>query len=215
MRSPNSPPTCAALLDELGLDQVDLIGHDWGGYTGFLLCLGEPRRIRRYLALGIVHPWFEPPKPSPQSLQRSAYQFILATPLIGESVLRFAPGFVKLVLRRGAHPSMRWSEEELDCFAQSFRPRDHALASSHVYRSFLTRELPRLKKGFHRSRRSPVPTRILAGEADPVIRADILAGFEPYADDMSVEEVPGCGHFIAEEKPELVIERARELFGSA
>lgn len=204
-----------ALLDELGLDQVDLIGHDWGGYTGFLLCLGEPRRIRRYLALGIVHPWFEPPKPSPQALQRTAYQFLLATPLVGEGVLRFAPGFVKLVLRRGAHPGMRWSEQELDCFAQSFRPRDHALASSHVYRSFLTRELPRLKKGYHRSRRSPVPTRILAGEADPVIRADILAGFEPYADDMSVEEIAGCGHFIAEEKPELVIERARELFGSA
>jgi pimeloyl-ACP methyl ester carboxylesterase len=204
-----------ALLDELGLDQVDLIGHDWGGYTGFLLCLDEPRRIRRYLALGIVHPWFKPPQVSPQSLQRSAYQFILATPLLGESVLRFAPGFVKLVLRRGAHPGMRWSEEELDCYAQSFRARDHALASSHVYRSFLTRELPRLKKGFHRSRRSPVPTRILAGEADPVIRADILAGFEPYADEMSVEEVPGCGHFIAEERPDLVIERARELFGSA
>ena len=204
-----------ALLDELGLDQVDLIGHDWGGYTGFLLCLGEPRRIRRYLALGIVHPWFEPPKVSPQSLQRSAYQFILATPLLGESMLRFVPGFVKLVLRRGAHPGMRWSEEELDCFAQSFQSRDHALASSHVYRSFLTRELPRLKKGFHHSRRSLVPTRVLAGEADPVIRADILAGFEPYADDMSVEEVPGCGHFIAEEKPELVVERARELFGPA
>jgi pimeloyl-ACP methyl ester carboxylesterase len=60
-----------------------------------------------------------------------------------------------------------------------------------------------------------VPTRILAGEADPMIRADVLAGFEPYADDMSVEEVAGCGHFVAEEKPELVIERARELFGSA
>jgi pimeloyl-ACP methyl ester carboxylesterase len=204
-----------ALLDHLGLDQVDLIGHDWGGYTGFLLCLREPRRIRRYLALGIVHPWFEPPKVSPQSLQRSAYQFLLATPLLGEGVLRFAPDFVKLVLRRGAHPSMRWSKEELDCYAQSFRPRDHALASSHVYRSFLTRELPRLKKGQHRSRRSPVPTRILTGEADPVIRADILAGFEPYADEMSVEEVERCGHFIAEERPELVIERARELFDSA
>jgi pimeloyl-ACP methyl ester carboxylesterase len=204
-----------ALLDELGLDQVDLIGHDWGGYTGFLLCLDAPERIRNYLALGIVHPWFEPPKPSPAALQRTAYQFVLAMPLLGEGVLRFAPGFVKLALRRAAHPNMRWSEEEMDCFAESFRPRDHALASSHVYRSFLTRELPRLRKGHYRSQRSSVPTRILTGEADPVIRADILAGFEPYADEMSVEEVPGCGHFIAEEKPELVIERARELFDGA
>lgn len=204
-----------ALLDALELDRVDLIGHDWGGYTGFLLCLNAPERIRNYLALGIVHPWFEPPKPSPAALRRTAYQFVMATPLLGESVLRFVPGFVKLALRRGAHPSMRWSEEEMDCYAESFRARDRALASSHVYRSFLTRELPRLKKGHYRSQRSSVPTRILTGEADPVIRADILAGFEPYADEMSVEEVAGCGHFIAEEKPELVVERARELFGPA
>ncbi len=203
-----------ALLDELGLDKVDLIGHDWGGYTGFLLCLNAPERIRNYLALGVVHPWFEPPAVSPRSLQRTAYQFVLASPGLGSGVLRHAPGFVKLALRRGAHPDMRWSETELDCFAESFRSRDHALASSHVYRSFLVRELTRLKKGHYRSQRSPVPTRLLHGDADPVIRADIVGGYEPYADEMQVEEVAGCGHFIAEEKPELVVERARSLFGS-
>ncbi len=204
-----------ALLDALDLDRVDLIGHDWGGYTGFLLCLNAPARIRNYLALGIVHPWFEPPKPSPQALQRTAYQFVLATPGLGEGVLRFLPGFVKLALRRGAHPSMHWSEEELACYADSFRPRDHALASSHVYRSFLLRELTRLKKGHYRAQRSAVPTRILTGEADPVIRMDVLGGYEPYADDLSIEEIPGCGHFIAEEKPGLVAERARALFGTS
>lgn len=203
-----------ALLDALELDDVDLIGHDWGGYAGFLLCLKVPQRIRHYLALGIVHPFFEPPKPSPQALQRTAYQFVLATPGLGTAVLRHT-GLVSLVLRRGSHPTMEWSEGEIACFAQSFRPRDHARASSHVYRSFLTRELSRLKKGHYRSQRLTVPTRILAGEADPVIRADILAGFEPYADDMSVEEVERCGHFVAEERPDLVIERARALFGSA
>lgn len=204
-----------ALLDELDLDEVELVGHDWGGYTGFLLCLQAPERIRHYLALGVVHPWFEPPKPSPQMLNRTAYQFLLATPGLGSGVLRSVPGFVKLVHKRGSHPDMRWTEEELDCFAQSFRSRDHALASSHVYRSFLLRELPRLKKGHYRSQRSEVPTRLLVGEADPVIRADMLAGFEPYAGEMSVETVERCGHFVAEEQPELVIERARQLFGPA
>jgi pimeloyl-ACP methyl ester carboxylesterase len=202
-----------ALLDALELDQVELIGHDWGGYAGFLLCLTAPERVRHYLGLGIVHPWFEPPKPSPAALQRTAYQFILATPGLGSGVLRFAPGFVRLVLTKGAHPDMRWTREELDCFAESVRSPDHARASSQVYRSFLLRELPRLKKGHYRSQRLTVPTRVLAGVADPVIRADILAGFEPYADDMGVEIVEGCGHFVAEEKPELVVERARELFG--
>ncbi len=203
-----------ALLDELELDQVELIGHDWGGYAGFLLCLKAPERFRHYLGLGIVHPFFEPPKPSPQALNRAAYQFLLASPGLGAGVMRHVPGFVKLAIRRGSHPDMHWTEAELECYAQSFRPRDHALAASHVYRSFLVRELPRLKKGHYRSQRLTVPTRILAGEADPVIRADILAGFEPYADDMSVEILEGCGHFVAEEKPEIVVERARALFGA-
>jgi hypothetical protein len=46
-----------------------------------------------------------------------------------------------------------------------------------------------------------------------VIRPDILAGHEPYADELSIEQVERCGHFVAEERPELVIERARQLFG--
>ncbi len=201
------------LLDELGLDEVDLIAHDWGGYAGFLLCLAAPQRVRHYLALGIVHPFFQPPAVSPAALKRTAYQFILATPGLGPGVLRHT-GMVKLALRRGAHPTMRWNDDELECFASTFRSRDHARASSRVYRSFLVHELPRLKEGHYRSQRLVVPTRILAGEADPVVRADVLAGYEPYADDMSVETIERCGHFIAEERPEIVIERARELFGA-
>src|SRR5947208_512585 len=34
-----------ALLDALGLDRVQLIGHDWGGWVGFLACLNHPERI--------------------------------------------------------------------------------------------------------------------------------------------------------------------------
>jgi pimeloyl-ACP methyl ester carboxylesterase len=30
---------------------------------------------------------------------------------------------------------------------------------------------------------------------------------------MQVELVPGCGHFIADEKPDLVAKRALEFFG--
>ena len=30
---------------------------------------------------------------------------------------------------------------------------------------------------------------------------------------MRVELVPGCGHFIADERPDLVAERAREFLG--
>ncbi|MBK5356572.1 alpha/beta hydrolase [Pseudomonas sp. TH41] len=45
-----------ALLDALGLKQVDLIGHDWGAATSWELVLNFPERFRRYAALSIGHP---------------------------------------------------------------------------------------------------------------------------------------------------------------
>ena len=175
-----------ALLDALELDRVELIGHDWGGYSGFLLCLEAAERIGHFLALGVVHPWFEPPSPSLQVLRRLAYQLVLAAPGIGASVLRHNPAFVRTVLMRGSHPETPWSAAELDCFAQSFRSRDHARASSQLYRSFLAREVPRLRRGHYRSQQLSVPTRLLVGEADPVVSIDGLGGFETYAAEMSV-----------------------------
>ena len=40
----------------------------------------------------------------------------------------------------------------------------------------------------------------------------MLAGYEHHADEMEVELVAGCGHFIADERPDLVADRAREFF---
>ncbi len=45
------------LLDAEWLDEVDLVGHDWGGWVGFLAGLRAPERFRSLTALGIVHPW--------------------------------------------------------------------------------------------------------------------------------------------------------------
>ena len=39
-----------------------------------------------------------------------------------------------------------------------------------------------------------------------------MRGFEPHADQMKAEIVEGCGHFIPEERPDLVVRHARELF---
>jgi pimeloyl-ACP methyl ester carboxylesterase len=47
-----------------------------------------------------------------------------------------------------------------------------------------------------------------------VIRPYQLGGYERHADRMELQLVPGVGHFIAEEAPELVAERALEFFAA-
>jgi pimeloyl-ACP methyl ester carboxylesterase len=60
--------------------------------------------------------------------------------------------------------------------------------------------------------RLTTPTLILYGSEDPNMNAAILDGHQGYADDLTIEEVDGASHFIADAKPQVVIGRALEFF---
>jgi pimeloyl-ACP methyl ester carboxylesterase len=64
-------------------------------------------------------------------------------------------------------------------------------------------------RGRWRHERLTVPTLLLFGARDRYVSTNLLPGYEPFADDMRVELVPDSGHFIVDEKPDLVIERTR------
>ena len=68
-------------------------------------------------------------------------------------------------------------------------------------------------RGGWRDRRLTVPTLLLFGVRDLYVSPKLLAGSEPHADEMRVELVPDVGHFLVNERPELVVDRAREFFG--
>ena len=71
------------------------------------------------------------------------------------------------------------------------------------------RELPALAQGRYGSRRLIVPTLLLVGSEDPVIRVGNLGGYEDHADDMAVSELRGVGHWIVDEAPDERAELGR------
>lgn len=44
------------LLDALEIDQVQLVGHDWGAFVGWLTATLRPERVRSLVALSVPHP---------------------------------------------------------------------------------------------------------------------------------------------------------------
>jgi pimeloyl-ACP methyl ester carboxylesterase len=204
-----------ATLDALDLERVCLAGHDWGGWTGFLACLRAPERFERFLALGIPHLW---QRPSPESLLylwRLSYQVVIGAPVLGPAFLRTLPGFVRRGIRNDGPDPSAWTEADLRLYSDRLQEPDRARASSLVYRTFLTRELPAIAAGRYRDKRLTVPGVLLVGEDDPVVRPQTLAGLEEHADDFRVEVADRCGHFFVEERPQLVVDRALELFSRA
>jgi pimeloyl-ACP methyl ester carboxylesterase len=98
----------------------------------------------------------------------------------------------------------RLSREEVDVFAQEI-PASTTVA---MYRSFLTRDLPAALRGKFRSRRLEVPTLSLVGARD-LVTVGARPGPVPSQPQLTVEIVPGVGHWLPEQRPELVLERIR------
>ena len=199
------------LLDALELPRVGLVGHDWGGWAGFLACLRAPERFRGFAALGIVHP-FQSPDLRVLQAWRGTYQVVLGTPGLGEALLRTSPRTVETVIRLGTTRQAAFTQADVQAFARVLQEPARARASSALYRSFVLREALPVLLGRYRGARLTVPTRLLVGADDPVCSPPLLAGWEDVADDMTVRVLPGVGHFVPEEAPDVVEQVVRDLF---
>ena len=200
-----------ALMDGLGLDKARLIGHDWGAWTGFHLCLRAPERITHFLALNMLHPWPQHRRLMPQSW-RFWYTALLEQPLLGRWLLRSKPGFTRYLMRKGVVEKAVWTPAAMNEFVRSSQEPDRARAGEALHRAFALRDIAKLVLGRYKKLRLTTPTVILAGERDFMLPPGVLSGAGDHADDLSVEVVAGGGHYLHEERPDLVAKAARELF---
>jgi pimeloyl-ACP methyl ester carboxylesterase len=192
------------LLDELGLDEVRLVGHDWGGWVGFLAALREPERIRALVALGIVHPFQHLSWRKAAQLWRGAYQLALSTPVVAAATLRASPRPVATAIRAGTTRPDAFSDDDLLQYGAVIQDPDRARASVRMYRTFVIREAPTL--GRYLDQRLTVPTQLIVGARDPVASPALLDGWQAHADAMTVTRLPDVGHFVPEEAPEVVVD---------
>jgi pimeloyl-ACP methyl ester carboxylesterase len=196
-----------AILDALGLERVKLVAHDWGAWIGFLACLAAPERFGAFVALSCPAPMGRPSGRQLLQVWRFAYQLVLAAPVLGERLVA-NEAFMARLFTAAAARADTWSDAELRAFTGVLAEPERARASVALYRAFLVHEAGRTPGG-----RLHVPTLLMTGAHDHAVPPVMLEGAEREADDLTVETVPGCGHFLPEEAPEPVAERALALFG--
>ncbi|WP_405491432.1 alpha/beta fold hydrolase [Nocardia sp. NBC_00511] len=193
-----------ALMDALGLkEDVLLVGHDWGGWVGFRMILREPERFRGYLVGNIAHPWSPPGVVARHAWRILAYQPLMAS--VGVPLQR-RTRFLEWLIGSAAKGENRFDRETIEIFAERFRDPVVARSGRDTYRTFLTREVPAAVRNPER-RRATVPVRALFGKDDAAVHYSLAAAQTARADDYTLELVERCGHFIVDERPELVRER--------
>jgi len=184
-----------ALLDALGLDRVLLVAHDWGGYVGYLMVLRAPERFAGYLALNMGYPWITTRMLLPHIGPLLQYQPLIA--FLGVPVQRHTK-FLDFAFKVGSALDPATAR----VYTDRFRDPVVARAGRDTYRTFLLREVPRSAR-HPETRRATVPIRALFGRNDAVIHESLVAPETANADDYTLETVD-CGHFIIDERPDLV-----------
>ncbi len=194
-----------ALMDTVVSGPVVLIGHDWGGFIGFRMVLREPERFEGFAPMNIAHPW-----QTPRTLGPHAWRLLMYQPLVAAlgMPLHQRTRFVDRILLGGSTDHTEFTRDVVRAYRERFRDPDVARAATDTYRTFLLHEIL--------SRRSPgprpsLPIRALFGVDDGAIHPSLASAQTARADDYTVEYVPGCGHFIPEERPVLVREHLLNL----
>ena len=195
-----------ALLDALEIESASVIGHDWGGWTAFMLGLNHAEHIDRMVICNDPHPW---PQLQPRlalETWRSWYALLNATPGLG-SLAHQRGRYVTEILRR-LSAAGTFSEQEIESYVESYRDPQRAAAASGLYRYYWRAFVKSLRGGW-RSQQLSVPTLLLFGKRDRMIPHGLVAtGYERNAPEMEVELISDAGHFLVDEKPDLVARRA-------
>jgi pimeloyl-ACP methyl ester carboxylesterase len=152
----------------------------------------------RYLALNTGHPFVRPTPAALATFWRFWYWPLLGAPLLGPWLVRHG-AFRRLLRRWFTAERAGWSPADAALFADRVEEPARSIASSKTYRSYLLTESPQVLLGRNRSQRLTVPTLMLHGLEDRILREGFLGGYQPFAENMDLGLVQGAGHFIAEE----------------
>lgn len=211
---PYGPRTFAedlrAVLDAMEIDRTRVISHDWGGFSSCFLAANHPGRVEKLMLLNIPPPWSKVGPRQILSLWRFWYQVAASTPKVSRGLYKLMA--MDTPMRRALINGADWSGGAGESFAGQFLEPERDKGAQKLYRRALMVEEPMMTLRRNSEMRVDCPMRIVFGIKDVALHPSLLEGAERQAPRLTVELVPDCGHFIAEEKPEVVLGEAISFF---
>ncbi|MFP5225489.1 MAG: alpha/beta fold hydrolase [Actinomycetota bacterium] len=198
------------LLDELGIQKIALVGHDFGGAVAWSLALRHPGRISK---LVVVNSPFRK-----LDLKRGWHMLFFNLPILPELVFTLGGGrLVTRLIQLASSKRLEIETEAAEEYRRSLRTIERQRTAFDYYRT-TTRAFMKssVKKMLGRGDAGPrphigLPTMVVWGMKDPVLPGHLLNGMERYIDDLRIERLDGVGHFVPEEAP-AELARALEDF---
>lgn len=204
----------ATLLDTLGIRNVDLVASDSGGAVAQLFVARYPQRVRTLLLTNCdAENDSPPPALLPVIAMSHAGTFVdswLAPWLADKRLARSQEGIGGMCYANPAHPTDEAIEQYFTPLVGTARRK----ALVHAYAIGLERNpLAGIEAAL---KRCTVPTRIVWGMADTIFSPESPGYLDrTFGASRGVRRLEGSKLFWPEERPEVIAEEARRLWGIA
>ncbi|HEY6269114.1 MAG TPA: alpha/beta hydrolase [Candidatus Acidoferrum sp.] len=197
-----------AIADQLGQEKILLAGHDWGAAVAWSTALFHPQRIAKLVVLNVPHPSVMRKFLSTHRSQllRSWYMFFFQLPWFPErlfSAFNYRTGVRALL--RSSRPGT-FSDEDLAQYRAAWSHPRAVTSMINWYRALFRTRVKFPDKIVH------VPTRILWGERDAFLLAEMAHESLRYCSNAELFTFANATHWLQHEESARVSELLIDFF---
>lgn len=200
------------MADALGVGTFTILGHDWGGAIAWGTALGGQMngRVNRAVVANAPHPAIFQKLLYLDPAQRAASQYIRAFRDTGNDALVREHGLVAILMKevKWDRPS-NMEQEERDALLKDWSKSGTAMAMLNWYRgspiNVPPMDAPFALPADYQPLALPnltIPTLVIWAMDDLALPPSNLDGLDDMIDDLTLVQVPDCGHFVPWEAPE-------------
>lgn len=206
------------LAAELGIDEFTVVGHDWGGAIAWGVALAGQKgsvgtgRVSRCIIANAPHPAIFQKLLFLDPHQRESSQYMRGFRNTDNDELVREKGLVGILMKEVKWDrSSAMDDEERAKLLEEWQDRASAFGMLNWYRaspvivppmdapfeipeSYQAPQLPNLT----------IPTLVIWAMDDVALPPGNLVGLEDIVDNLTIEQVQGCGHFVPWEAPQDV-----------
>jgi haloacetate dehalogenase len=199
----------AGLVQALGFDRAAVVGHDRGARVAHRWALDRPDQVERLVVLDVV-PTREMFRRLDASVASAYWHWLfhlqpdLPERLVGNDVR----GYLEYFFERWTYNRHGLCADAVDAYVRAFSRPGALRAGFDDYRA-LEEDMALDAADAAAGRKLGMPVLTLWGSVGLPARLPTLEIWQEYAENVVGSEIPECGHFIPEERPDVLVEHLR------
>lgn len=200
------------LIEGLGHEQAVIVGHDWGGVLAWQFAIRYPQMTRRLISLNAPPPWtFTRELRTFKQLRKSWYIFFFQLPWLPEYALGYNHAeAIARALHSSAVQKSAFPPDVLMRYRIAISKPGVLTAALNYYRNIFSQAISMSGNLAMVS----APTLLIWGEQDIALDIAMTYGLEKWVPNIRIERIPDSGHWVQQEKPELVNKLMMEFLKS-